>query len=33
VANDERVLEHVDTMVETLESLRRRLARLAASLR
>jgi len=33
LANDERVLEHVDTMVETLESLRRRLARLAASLR
>ncbi|MEZ4379969.1 MAG: hypothetical protein R3A79_01385 [Nannocystaceae bacterium] len=33
VATDGRVLEHVDTMVETLESLRRRLARLAASLR
>jgi len=33
VASDERVLEHVDTMVETLESLRRRLARLASSLR
>ncbi len=33
IANDERVLEHVDTMVETLESLRRRLARLASSLR
>ncbi|MCA9635188.1 MAG: hypothetical protein KC420_04055 [Myxococcales bacterium] len=33
VANDERVLEHVDQMVETLESLRRRLARLGASLR
>ncbi|MCA9658919.1 MAG: hypothetical protein KC486_11295 [Myxococcales bacterium] len=33
VATDGRVLEHVDSMVETLESLRRRLARLAASLR
>ena len=33
IASDDRVLEHVDTMVETLESLRRRLARLAASLR
>ncbi len=33
LAADDRVLEHVDTMVETLESLRRRLARLASSLR
>ena len=33
VAADTRVLDHVDQMVETLESLRRRLARLAASLR
>ena len=33
VATDAEVLDHVDQMVETLESLRRRLARLAASLR
>lgn len=33
VAGDEAVLEQVDHMVETLESLRRRLARLAGSLR
>lgn len=33
VAGDDGVLEHVDQMVETLESLRRRLARLAGSLR
>ena len=33
LAADDRVLEHVDTMVETLESLRRRLSRLASSLR
>jgi len=33
VASDTDVLDHVDQMVETLESLRRRLARLASSLR
>lgn len=33
LASDGQVLENVDMMVETLESLRRRLARLGASLR
>jgi hypothetical protein len=33
VANDTTVLDHVDTLNETLESLRRRMARLAANLR
>jgi Mg2+ and Co2+ transporter CorA len=33
IASDTEVLDHVDQLVETLESLRRRLARLASSLR
>lgn len=33
LASDTQVLDHVDNLVETLETLRRRLARLAASLR
>lgn len=33
LAADTQVLDHVDMLVETLETLRRRLARLAASLR
>jgi hypothetical protein len=33
LASDTRVLDHVDALVETLETLRGRLARLAASLR
>lgn len=33
LASDTEVLDHVDAVVETLESLRRRLARLAGSLR
>lgn len=33
IAADTQVLDHVDMLVETLETLRRRLARLAASLR
>ncbi|TPV96762.1 MAG: hypothetical protein B7733_03185 [Myxococcales bacterium FL481] len=32
LAGDTAVLEHVDTLAETLENLRRRMARLAASL-
>ncbi|MEE9384399.1 MAG: hypothetical protein V3V08_13425 [Nannocystaceae bacterium] len=33
LASDDRVLDHVDMLGETLENLRRRMARLAASLR
>lgn len=33
LANDTRVLDHVDALVETLETLRRRLTKLAGSLR
>ena len=33
VAADTQVLDHVDMLVETLETLRRRLAKLSASLR
>ena len=33
LANDVTVLEHVDMLMETLESLRRRMARLASTLR